>query len=97
MSYNFSGTTHTFTGTVQHDDGSGNTKSLFSSVENYNGSDATGSDGDSNRELTTTLTPLAIFVDGAFVHLTTDYTISSKTITFLNPLYDASDVAVIVQ
>ena len=73
-------------------------------TENYDGSDATGSDGDSDRTLTisntllTTQDNFQVFVNNSFLHLTTDYTVSHNTsstvITFLNALFDNQSISV---
>ena len=74
-------------------------------TENYNGSDCTGTDGDTNRTLTISNSSTTnddyfeVFVNNSFLHLTTDYTIvhnsSSSVITFLNNLWDEQPITII--
>ena len=72
--------------------------------ENYDGSDCTGSDGDSDRTLTisnkttTSGNGFLVFVDGLSLALTEEYTVShnvtSSVITFINGLYDAQEIII---
>lgn len=72
---------------------------------NGDGSDCSGSSGDSNRVLTLSNTSLTVqagflvYVSGLALALTTEYTVShldaSTEITFLNPLWD--DMTIVVQ
>jgi len=62
------------------------------------GSDATGSDGDTNRVLTLSATPsfmIHIFVGGAPLHHTDDYTVSGADVTFLNALFNSQKIEVV--
>lgn len=57
------------------------------SYVNYAGSDASGSDGDSDRVLSQMGS--FVIVDNQFLHPDVDYNFSSNEIQFLNPLYDS--------
>lgn len=73
-------------------------------TENFLGSSATGSSGDSNRTITLSNTNLtqsvwfSVYVSGLAISITIDYTVvhnsSGSIITFLNPLFD--DMPIIV-
>jgi hypothetical protein len=65
----------------------------------FRGTDATGSDGDSNRTIalnnsTAQLAGMVVIVDGASLHHAADYTLSGNVITFLNALWDTSYIDV---
>ena len=72
--------------------------------EDYDGSDTSGSDGDSNRTLTLSNTKITssnnfqVYVNNAFLHPNVDYTTthnsSSSVITFLNPVFDSQKINV---
>jgi len=62
--------------------------------ENLQSSDATGSDGATNRVLTATSTPLFVVLERQFLHPTTDFTVSGSNITFLVPLFNVARVTV---
>ena len=73
-------------------------------IERYTGTNCTGSDGDQNRTLTldnlflTNDNSFNIFVNGLFLHLNTDYTVShhvtETVITFVNVLWNENIIAV---
>ena len=77
----------------------------MASTETYDGSDCTGSDGDSSKVLTlansrtTSSDGLFVIASGLVLHPTTDFTISHKNalseITFVNALYDDQPILVI--
>lgn len=61
--------------------------------ESFTGSDCSGSNGASNRILTTSdaedaLGEVMVIVGGRVLTLTTDYTVSGNDITFLKPVYN---------
>ncbi len=73
-------------------------------TENYTGADCTGASGDSNRVLTlantdkTVQSGLLVFVSGLSISLTSEYTVTHNStaseITFLNPLWDDTNIIV---
>ena len=77
----------------------------MTTTENFSGSDATGSDGAKDRVITIANTKktidngLEVHVNGVFLHVTTDFTIthnaSSSTVKFLNPLWNDQLISVI--
>jgi len=67
--------------------------------EGFNGSDCTGSDGDTNRVLTTSnvsgaLGEIMIFIDTQYLRKTDDYTVSGNDITFLIKVWDTQKIDV---
>jgi len=63
------------------------------------GSDFSGSDGDSNRTVTLTNTPLTsgtalIYINGRLIHKTQEYSISGSVLTIIGALYDNSYIDV---
>lgn len=66
--------------------------------ESFVGADCTGSDGDSNRVLTTSISnaigKIIIFADGQFLRETNDYTTSGNDITFLIKIWDTHKIDV---
>jgi len=78
---------------------------MTTKTEYYNGSDCSGSDGDSNRVLIlsntgiTSTNEFLVYVSGLALSTTTEYTVvhkdGSTEITFLNKLWD--DMTIIVQ
>lgn len=74
---------------------------LLPKTENITGADCTGNDGDSNRTYTLLNTPvdsggIDLVVDGSYLHQGSgkDFTFSAGIITFLNPLYDDSNIGI---
>ena len=63
-------------------------------LTNSNGSDLSGNDGAINRTLVAVGTVLQVFVDMQHLHLSTDYSMSGSTITFLNAIYDSQKISV---
>lgn len=68
-------------------------------TNSYRGSDATGTNGGSNRTVDlTNASPqaagMSVIVDGTSLVVSTDYTLSTNTITFLNALFDTSYIEV---
>lgn len=60
---------------------------------NIRGSELTGSDGDSNRTYTlpqnnVSTVDFRVYINGVFLHETTDYTLSDNVVTFVNPVWD---------
>lgn len=68
--------------------GAGNFSDLNVTTTNYIGTNCTGSDGDSYRNLTLSSRPVMITVDNMFLQPVYDYTLDGSTIVFNNPLYD---------
>jgi len=60
----------------------------------YTGASLSGLDGDPNRTLVTTGVGI-VWVDNQLLHLTKDYTVSSLTITFLNPIWNDQPISVL--
>lgn len=60
-------------------------------IERKKGTDCTGTSGTTDRTLVLADTPtnLLVFLNGQLLTLTEDYTVSSKTITFLGVIDDA--------
>jgi len=79
--------------------GSGVSSGINPTPEEFTGTDASGSTGNSNRTLTTTGTPAMVYVDNSLLHKGAgkDYTLSTKTITFLNALFDDQNITVYVR
>ena len=61
----------------------------------FNGSDCTGSNGDANRTLATGVSPFSIVMERETLHLTSDYTISGSTVTFLVNVFDVARIEVV--
>lgn len=71
---------------------------IVPTVETKSGSDAGGSDGDSNRTLVLSNVPTTMFLliyGGQCLVPTTDYSISGDTITFLNKVYNTVPIIVL--
>ena len=62
--------------------------------EDINGSDLTGSDGDTDRTYETTDGVGLVWVDNQVLHLTKDYTVSGNTITFINKIWDTQTISI---
>ena len=65
-------------------------------VEQFAGSDFSGSDGDSNRTVTIgqSVTDVRVLVQGRVLHKTQEYTLSGATLTIIGALYDSDIVDV---
>ena len=67
-------------------------------AESFLGSDCTGSDGDANRVLTTSISSaigeIIVAADGSFLRETDQYTISGDNITFLFKIWDTHKIEV---
>lgn len=94
IDYTYVGTTITFLNPVWDDQQITlwNTEFNILSV-NYVGSAASGSDGNSNRNLAVQ-NVLQIVVDNNLLHPDTDYSYDGTTIIFLNPLWDTQKITV---
>lgn len=66
------------------------------SIEQFDGSECTGSDGDANRTLTLSSLSSVSFVavDTSLLQRTNHYTVSGSVITFLNRVFDAQKITV---
>lgn len=67
-------------------------------VDKKTGSDCSGSDGEVNRTLTLSSTPATIVlisIQGAIQYVTTDYTLTDDTITFLNKVWNDQIIEVV--
>ena len=67
--------------------------------ESFVGSDCDGSDGDTDRVLTTSgvsgaLGEITLFVDGAFLRKTDEYTVSGNNITIKIKIWDSQKIDV---
>ena len=67
--------------------------------ESFAGSDCSGSDGNTSRVLTTVgastaIGEITLFVDGAFLRETDDYTLSGNDITILIKIWDTQKIDV---
>ena len=58
------------------------------------GASLSGTTGATNRTYTASATPILIDVDNALLHLTNDYTLSTNTITFINPIFDDQQITI---
>lgn len=68
-------------------------------TEQFAGSDCSGSNGQSNRVLTTSgvedaLGEVQVVVGGRVLRKTDDYTVSGNDITFVKPMYDLHKIEV---
>ena len=70
---------------------------LTFNVENFSGSDCTGSDGAKNRtvDLANTPSEQVVFLNGLQLKETSQYTISGDTVTFLVDVWDDMNISVI--
>jgi len=72
-------------------------KSDALATETLDGSDCSGSDGEADRTLQLSATPsqiIIIAVGGAIQYVTTDYTLATDTITFINKVWDDQKIQV---
>ncbi len=63
--------------------------------KDYLGSNLTGTSGSINRTLNTGMRNISlVLVEREILHPTDDYTISSSTITFIVPIFDAMNITI---
>ena len=77
--------------------GAGGGGASVPSKETKTGTNLSGSDGERSRALTLSTTPteVLVIVERKMLLETTDYTVSTDTVTFVNQMFDADKIEVI--